>query len=644
MIKLIKPLILLTILTGFTSCNDRINNHKFTTDSEGAVSSSKEKAHCDKQAFIQQYSEKNSWQDSPVFDPVRKMSMSRVYTGEQYAASEFMDQIQSAIGKKSKLKIRPGIYTWGKFSAQPALTLSDIDGLEIDASGAVLMGYRPTRAIQIENCSNLRLKGLLVDYVPEALPFTQGTLIELRGNDGVVKIHRGYKLPAVNKAVRKVAVYHADSLLLKEYLPTQYDVKVQSLEGRKFLVKNLVRGSEVGDYISFVQGQDIAHGVAINNCENLLVEDLTLHSAPMFALLDVGSRESIYRRVRVTPGPKPDGALVPRLKSGAQDGIHLKDMKGEKGAIIEQCLLDSHSDDAIAINTPYSMLVDKDDEWIYIAVKHGKCNLSEGDEVHFTDHLNMEVKGSGLVEAIEKLNDSAKSKLLQDKKMSFNLSPFLRESALRRPVFYRLKMTNRSLLQTQNLLSLGSGNKGAIIRGNVIKNHRARALMLKTSDCLIEGNKIFHSQMSGISFSVEKYWMEGDYGSNIIVRDNVFLDCGFNFRSPTKATAGIINFVGMGDKKQYAPAGQYKNLIIENNSIEKPHKIPFVITSTNGVKIVNNTIESSHFNLAQDGYRVGIDQSKMISVIKCSNVTFNGNKVLKPGVYYKNTGQEFAKK
>lgn len=642
MIKPLKHFWILITLAGLVACNGYMNLDNTTSNGTQDVPNPRETGLRENDLFVKYHSEKLSWQESSVFDPVRKMTMSRVYMGEQFDASKFMEQIQSAVGKTNKLKIRPGIYTWGKSSVKPALTLSGIKGLEIDASGAVLMGYRPTRAIQIVNCSKLSLKGLVVDYIPEALPFTQGTLIELRGNDGVVEIHRGYKFPDVNKVVRKVAVYHSDSLLLKEYLPTQYDAKVQSLEGRKFLVKNLVRGSEIGDYISFVQGQDIAHGVAINNCENLLVEDLTLHSAPMFALLDVGSRESIYRRVRLTPGPMPDGAEVPRLKSGAQDGIHLKDMKGEKGAIIEQCLIDSHSDDAIAINTAYSMLVDQDDEWIYIAVKNGKCNLSKGDEVRFTDHSNMEVKGRGLVEAIEKLNDSTKSKLLQDKKMSFNLSPFLSESALRRPVFYRLKMTNRSLLQTQNLLSLGSGNKGAIIRDNVIKNHRARALMLKTSDCLIEGNKIFHAQMSGVSFSVEKYWMEGDYGSNIIVRDNVFLDCGFNYRSPTKATAGLINFVGMGDKNQYAPVGQYKNILIENNYILKAHKIPFVFTSSKGVRVIENKVENSHFNHAQDGVKVGVDQSQMFSFINCEDLEIKSNKLVDTGIYFKQ--KDFASK
>ena len=57
------------------------------------------------------------------------------------------------------------------------LVLKDLTGVEILASGVEMVCTETSRAISIENCRHLRLKGLTIDYDP--LPCTQARITAL---------------------------------------------------------------------------------------------------------------------------------------------------------------------------------------------------------------------------------------------------------------------------------------------------------------------------------------------------------------------------------------------------------------------------------------------------------------------------------
>lgn len=577
----------------------------------------------------------------PQIESVRKLHFSDAYKGPDYSVKRMAEFISKAHREgQTKVTIPPGIYhSYSKRGCH--LKFKNLRNLEIYAKGVLLLCHSPSRALQFSQCNNVKLHGLVVDYSMDGLPFTQGSVIALRGKHAVVKLHKAYpRLGKELKTIRKVAAYHSGSLLLKERVKTQYEAKFELIDQDTVEIKNMVSGVGVGDYITMVCRQELPHGLYVDEGDEMQFYNVTLHSAPMFAILDVGSKASVYKGVKISPGPIPDGGDILRLKSGAQDGIHVKRMKGSKGVRIENCLIDSHSDDGIAITTPYAMIIESKGDSAVVAFKNGNSHLSVGDQLRYTRSKDMAVQGAFEVLDIERVSDQDDLKRLQQVKMSFPLSPFLRNQALKHPVFWRIRLRGTGSLGAQDFLCLSSGNQGAVIKGNTIRNHRARAMMLKTGDCIIENNTVFHSQMSGVTFSVEKYWMEGDYGDNITIRGNRFIDCGYAWENRNKATTGMINFVGMGDKEQFAPVGQYKNIVIEDNLIDGAYHLPFVITSSSGVSIQRNKIIRSHFVESKSGSKVGVVQSSMIWLKNCRDVTVKENQYLKPGKFY--SGREIG--
>jgi len=64
------------------------------------------------------------------------------------------------------------------------------------------------------------------------------------------------------------------------------------------------------------------------------------------------------------------------------------------------------------------------------------------------------------------------------------------------------------------------GSAGYLLRNNTIRNHRARGMLVKASNGIIEHNRIDNSSLGGIIITPELYWGEGDYVSNVTVRNN----------------------------------------------------------------------------------------------------------------------------
>lgn len=159
-----------------------------------------------------------------------------------------------------------------------------------------------------------------------------------------------------------------------------------------------------------------------------------------------------------------------------------------------------------------------------------------------------------------------------------------------------------------------------IMRNCVVRNHRARNIVLKTAGgALIEGNK-FHSMMASILLRAESFfWYESGANNNVVIRNNEFSNCtygggnqgvlfisprlGKQFNDTTAVDRDITfenNIIDTFDNK-VVQAFRVENLIVRGNKITinrdlKPFNpntpIIFVKDCINPL-IENNVIEGS---------------------------------------------------
>ena len=123
------------------------------------------------------------------------------------------------------------------------------------------------------------------------------------------------------------------------------------------------------------------------------------------------------------------------------------------------------------------------------------------------------------------------------------------------------------------------------LRNNTIRNHRARGMLIKASNGMIEGNTIENSTLGGIVVTPELYWGEGDFVSNLTIADNqvrnvcIGLQCYGGLALGAKDPAGDL-----------APSYGHQDVRIVRNRFENISQMNLWISSSQRVEVTGNTI------------------------------------------------------
>ena len=572
-----------------------------------------------------------AWEEAAWIRPHRRMAWAEYYTGDTFAAADMQRIIDEAVAAgKREITIPPGIYRAPPQTRGAVMVmLNQIENLTIIADDVFLIGQSVNRFLGIKDCRNVTLRGLVMDNAPESLPFTQGTIVSLAddGKTAEVEIHAGYPMPSNTDGVsRKAEQYDADSLLLSEGTPTKYNVRYEPTgEGRRIRVAfEWPDGSlRVGNYLVLLNRELMPHGLCVEHSDAIRLEGIKMHCAPMFSILSVDSADVHFDGIEITPGPMLPGSSIPRIQAGNQDGIHIIDMRGS-GDVIENSIIECHSDDAIAVNSGYSLVVKKDGDACYVTSKYGNTNLSAGIEVDHTRMHDMQMTGRSQLATVELVTDQALEAELKALTADLIERNKIREAGFNR--FWRVSFASGAPGAEEEFLSLASGNHGLQVRNNFIANHRARSMLLKTSGAVVEDNVVFHSKNTCVVMSPEKFWAEAGYSRDMTLRRNTFIDCGYGWGNPHTSSAGMISIHGGN-----AAAGNHRNITITDNTFIMCFSMPLVVTAASDVTVTGNRFRYTHFHRSDLGKNQGIDQAHIMWLKNAANVRYTGNRLERVG-------------
>jgi hypothetical protein len=166
---------------------------------------------------------------------------------------------------------------------------------------------------------------------------------------------------------------------------------------------------------------------------------------------------------------------------------------------------------------------------------------------------------------------------------------------------------------------------GFVIRNTVVRNHRARGILVKASHGVIENNTLDNNSIAGIVLAPEFSWMEADYSSDVKITGNTVRHTGTDPANSARSQAGAISVCAEGLNGKLAPASGHKNIVIADNRAESCRGVGLVVTSAENVKIVGNQfkdIETGYF-----GSSHGITKKAVIWIDKVDGVTLGNNSV-----------------
>lgn len=506
------------------------------------------------------------------------------------------------------------------------LRLKGLRDVTIVADGVEIVCTKTTRAIDIEDCHNLKLSGLSIDYDP--LPYTQGRIVELSKDKRVheIELFDGYP-DAYTATTKKYQIFRQSDASLRwvDY----FDPKVEALTSNRLRVTKSARDpapkEEVGDLIVISSGHDgaktLPHAVVLASCSGVRLDRVTVYASNCFAFLENDCKENVYERCHVTKRAETDDPVpraVPRLRSANADAFHSK--RATKGPQIVGCYAHYQGDDCVNINGDYHLIADATDRRLRVIAKQS-MDIRRGDLAELTDR-----RGAVLPEA--RVVSIRKSGALtsRDRAMvaSLDLHATLKTHAAGRlATVYELELDRAVSLDPGSLIaSINRRGDGFTVADCDFGHVRSRGIIVKASHGDIRDNRLTACRSESIKLAAEGYWLESGSASDVRILRNVISDCG----------SVAIAVYAKGYATGFADGAAHRRITIADNHISDSPLPNVLVTSTESIRLEGNhsmrgsDAPPSDHSLMRTVARISAKQSPIL-LHECTDVVMEANTV-----------------
>jgi len=468
------------------------------------------------------------------------------------------------------------------------LVFSGLTDVEIIAENVELVCTSTVRAVLFEDCTNVTIRGLTVDYDP--LPFSQGEIVAMAPDKSWIEFEVAEGYPE-DQLKEHIQIYNPATGTLRRG-DARWNDEIKALGDRRHRV-NKAKGyrfdsaedtEQVGDILVMKNRYGkpgSPHAIEIRDCKGMHFEEITLFASPSFGFLERHCDGSTYLRCvvnRRAPEDDPVKRALPRMRSLNADAFHSKDAL--KGPAIISCTARFMGDDAVNINGRYHYVLGSSGRELRIAVIDKKTTIKVGDPVEFLPYSGPRPPDAKVVQ--QRLDPTP---LTEAEKA------FIRKLRMDQPMRVELldEETQLYTLTLDREIALPPGSAvccplrlghGFAVRDCDFGDNRSRGILIKASKGEVSGNRITNSRMAAVLISPEFWWMEAGMSSDVVVKDNFIKGC---LQTP-------IQIHARGGNRQILPAGALRNISILNNRIEDSAWPLIHVTSTSGLTIKGNLL------------------------------------------------------
>ncbi|MEP6669638.1 MAG: right-handed parallel beta-helix repeat-containing protein [Chthoniobacter sp.] len=496
--------------------------------------------------------------------------------------------LQGFISKAIQGGAKQVIVPAGRYRVTPSgghhLFFKDLADVEIVADGVEMICTQTVQAVGMENCRNVHLRGLTVDYDP--LPFTEGRITALAPDKSWVEfeIIAGYPENALEE---RVEIYDPQTQELrretagwsKEFKPVgNHRYRIAKHTGYHF---NPSADTErVGDILvtnNVFPAKSFGHAISLAQCTGVKFENVTVFASPCFGFIEDRCDGSTYLRCKIdrrAPQEDPVKRAFARLRSLDADAFH--SIGAAKGPAILECTAKFQGDDCVNIHGGYHLVTGSAGSRLRVAAT-GRMTIEPGDPVEFlpyagerpADAVAVKIEPDAGITAEEKaffqklnLNDRNKRRLLGGE-----------------ATFYAVTLDRAvPLAMGSAVCSSQRVGNGFVVKGCDFGYNRSRGILIKASHGEVSGNKITNGWMAAVLVAPEFWWSEAASASDVTIKDNIIIGC----RRPA------IEVTAKGGNGQPLPSGAHRDLRITGNTFTQSVWPNIHVASTSGLLISDN--------------------------------------------------------
>ncbi len=461
-----------------------------------------------------------------------------------------------------------------------AFPMQQLQGVTLDGNGSRFLLHGEVMPFWLSHCRDLTLKNFSIDWVrpfysqgiiahvdEEGLELQIDPVVYPHHSDGDRVIFDGEDWShALTEGIFEIdAVRGTPAYLSGDNLGTRLvaaDLKMRILSsGRIRIDHRFQRIATVGNGLVFRHFRRHYPGVFMEHCENVRMENVTLHHAAGTGVIAQFCDTIALERMVV--GPAPDSG---RLFSVTVDAAHFVNCRGLIHEM--QCRFSHMLDDPTNVHGIYSRIHAREDRHTMIVEmvhheQHGVPVGGVGDRVRLCDCASLLPLGEWTLASVE-----------------------ICDSRLRR---VRTREPLPEALPQGSVMENLTWTPDVHIEHCIAGPNRARGYLITTpGKVLIENNRIAAAG-AGIKISGDaNYWFESGAVQDVTIRNNIFSDCCYG---PTEWGTAMID-IDPEIPNPWASAEHYhRNIRITGNTFETFHPGVLYARSVDGIEFSDNRIE-----------------------------------------------------
>lgn len=489
------------------------------------------------------------------------------------------------------LSVAPGIYTLAPpaAGARAHLDLPPLAGTAVSFAGVTLVAAaRAGAGVYLSGWRGSALAGLSLRYAQP--PSSSATIAAVDAAAGTVDVTVEAGHPADDFIAGTVASCNVFEAATRQRRPLAQDVYVKLVAARGGGVYRLTvanAGQLAGVVAGDLLGCRVAGGgmtFTADGAEGCAFSNISLYGGPCFGFFESGGSNNSWTDIAIRfPDPPPGAAAAPLLSTSA-DGLHSAGTR--IGPRIERAHFEGMDDDGIAIHGAIRLVTGAAGAAVWTAV-HGA--VAPGDRVLLYD------TAFGPAPALAAPDFAAAYHVVvavapaaKGYAPPFNVSKTMPSQVLPGATFDVLTLDPPPPAGAGFdwvLINADAVGAGFVVRDSTIRNHRARGLLLKGSDGLVENVNITNSSLGGIIITPELYWTEAGYARNVTVRG-----CAITLTSSGAQSYGGIALGAVAPGGALVRGAGHAHVTIENNVITDAGYAPVWLNGAADVTLRGNRL------------------------------------------------------
>ncbi len=454
--------------------------------------------------------------------------------------------------------------------------LRGCENVTVEGRGAWLVSDGWMEPVTVEDSRHVTLRGLTLDCLRK--PYSVGRVIREDEGGYDVLFDARYPVSAATPAPR----IHA-------YLWERGRFSGEGWEctQRQAVAPQVIRfmGEKpfplLGHTLIVWHGFHFRPGIFLNESNNVLVEDVTIHSQPGMGVIGHRCENLRFRGLRIVPE-------AGELLSTNTDATHFTSCKG--ALHFENCQFEGHGDDALNVHNYYYTLRNARGNRCDATVEEADAHAQVldypdvGDTLELTRADSLAPVRTYRVLAVDADPKGWKAGLTLDGDLPADTAGM-----------YLVNLTRLPRLT---------------FRGCHVKNHLARAVLIKTRHALVENCTFEDSMGTAIHIAAEGGWREGVPARDVTIRHNRMIRCGHGQQGRIMGTCGVCVNI---DADVTDTPGLHRGIRIKDNIILGEGAAQGVYLScARDVTVRNNEFAGCR---------------ETVTVCHCSRVTVEGNHI-----------------